>query len=119
MSDLNKLNEAIEKLEAEIKSNVDNPYIQYVGKRMIEYLTSHVERSDSILTEGKTIVGSMKFMRDVAKNKQSGGVAVLTPDEGFKAVLDYYGIKENALVKESVSTSQKKRKVDIKLDDLF
>ena len=55
--------------------------------------------------------------KEPAMKKKVNNVAVLTPDEGFKSVLDYYGIEEKELPK--AGNTKQKRKVDISLDDLL
>ena len=111
------LNDAIAKLEKEIEGDKGSEYTQYVGKYIVEYLNEHPDRAEKILAEGKTLAGSMKHMEGVARKKKNRGAVVLTDAEGFKAVLEYYGIVE----KEPLDTekSKPKRKVDISLDDLF
>lgn len=108
------LRDAIEKLKQEM-ANEKNPYIQYVGDYLIGYLKNHEDQVEKILAEKKTIAGSMKFMRTVASKKKQGNVAVLTPEEGFKAVLEYFEIDE----KIQLRVVDDNKKVDISLDELF
>jgi len=104
------LKEAIEKITKEMEANKSKPYVQYVG----QYLLDNIKESsaENILKEGKTIDGSMKHMENVAKKQKVGNVAVLTPDQGFKAVMEYFEIKEAIAVEEN-------KKISLELDDLF
>lgn len=104
------LNEAIGKITKEMEKNKSNQYVQYVG----QYLLDNIKESNSenILKEGKTIIGSMKHMESMAKKQTEGNVAILTPDQGFKAVMDYYEIKD-------ASAAEGSKKINIDLDDLF
>lgn len=109
--------DAIAKLEKEMEEKKENTYIQCVGKYMVDYLNEHPDHAEKILADDRTLEGSMKHMRSVASKKKVGNVAVLTPVEGFKTVLEYYKIKDE--VPQSEGSSKPKRKVDISLDDLF
>ena len=109
------LREAIKKLEKEIESDPSNGYLKYVGDYLIDYLKNNPRHTENILKEGKTITGSFDFMKKVAQKKAVKGMVMLTPDEGFKAVLDYYGINEAS----NLHIVKSQKKIDISLDDLF
>ena len=107
--------EAINKLSQEINSNQDNAYVKYVGDYLIDYISKNPGHAENIMKEDKTIAGSLEYMKNEAKKKQKNNMAMLTPEEGFKVVLDYYEINEAPALK--VVSTQKK--VDISLDDLL
>jgi hypothetical protein len=111
------LNDAIAKLEKEMEDNKENGCTQYVGKYIVEYMNEHPDRAEKILAEGKTLVGSMKHMEGVARKKKNRGAVVLSDAEGFRVVLEYYGIDDKEL--PDTGKAKAKRKVDISLDDLF
>ena len=104
------LNKAIEKITKEMESAKNNPYVQLVGQYLIDNIKE--SSSENIIKDGKTIIGSLKHMENVARKVKVGSVAVLTPEQGYAAVMEYYEIKE-ATVKE-VS-----KKINIELDDFF
>ena len=106
---------AIMKLEEEMKKDEKSTYIQYVGQYMIEHLQANHIHAENILKVGKTLIGSLKHMEEEAKKKKNGNVAVLTPKEGFKCVMNYYEINEEIYT----ATHKRNRKVDISLDDLL
>ena len=106
--------EALEKLQKEIESQ-DNAYVKYIGEYLLNYIKNNPKYAENILVEDKTILGSLKHMEKEARKKAKDGMAILTDEEGFKTVLDYYEIKENPELR--VVGAQKK--VAISLDDLL
>lgn len=86
------LNKAIEKLKTEIDGNKNNPYIQVVGEFLLQHLHDNPSSAEKITQEVKTIGKSLDEMEKAAKKKKVGNCAVLTDQEGFKAVLEYFGI---------------------------
>jgi hypothetical protein len=108
------LNEAIKKIQDEIDNEKNNSYVQYVGKYMIEYLNKNQGYADNILDESKSIKGSLKKMEEEAKKVKQGNMAMFTPDEGLKIVIEYFGI-------EFIESEPKKqtRNININLDELF
>lgn len=109
------LKEAISKLKQEIENNQGNAYIKYVGDYLVDYISKTPQHAENIMREGKNIIGSLEHMKNEAKKKAENEIAMFTPEEGFKTVLDYYEINEAPVLKV-VST---KKKVDISLDDLL
>jgi len=87
------LEKAIEKLKAEIDGNKSNPNIQVIGEFLLEQLDSNDKISEKLIIEGKTIKGSIDEMKKVAKTKAVGGCGMLTDQEGFGIVLNYFDIK--------------------------
>ena len=85
--------QAIEKIKAEMEQNRNNAYVQAVGGMLLQYMDSDPASAERILTEGKTISGSLAEMQKEARKKQVGNCAVLTDQEGFEIVLRYYGIE--------------------------
>lgn len=109
------LKEAISKLKQEIENNQGNAYIKYVGEYLVDYINKNSQHAEKIIEEEKSIAGSLDYMKSEAEKNAKDGMAMLTPQEGFKAVLDYYGINQ-ASVLMVVSTH---KKVNISLDDLL
>ena len=87
------MEQALAKIHEEMDKNKDNEYIQCIGAYLADYLRSNPDAAANIMAEGKTIAGSLDAMRKVAEGKKKGNMAVLTPSEGYKAVLEYYGIQ--------------------------
>lgn len=84
---------AMDKLRDEMAKN-GGRYVQVVGEYMTAYLLQHPEAEVAILSEGKTIAGSLKVMEDEARKVKTGNVAVLDDQTAFGIVLQYYGIEE-------------------------
>ncbi|MGG1673297.1 hypothetical protein ACIFOE_22200 [Paenibacillus sp. NRS-1783] len=86
------LQQALQKLQQELGQKAKDAYVQHVGAYLIEYVRKHPEHAAFVLTDGKTIVGSLAAMKEAAKKKQSNGVGVLTDQEGFEIALKYFCI---------------------------
>lgn len=87
------MKKAIEKLNDEMENNKAS-YVQAVGGFLLQHLEEDATAADKILEEGKTIAGSLEEMRKEAEKQKVGNVAVLSDEDGFAAVLKYYGIGE-------------------------
>lgn len=113
--------EAIEKINAEINASNNDPFIKVVGEFLLSHLESNPGDAEKILTADKTIKNSLEAMKKVAEKKKVGNMAVLTDAEGFKVVLEYFGIK--GLASAAPVTSSAKPKADsgfdVNLDDLL
>lgn len=109
------MKKAIEKLEKEIEDSKDNAYIKVVGEYLVNYIKNNDQFASNILEEKKTIKDSLDFMKEEARKKAKSSMAMFTPEEGYKIVLDYYEIEEKPML--TVVTNQ--RKVNISLDDLL
>ncbi len=107
---------AIDKLKKEMESNPDNSYVQYVGQYLIDRVKTSTSVAERILADGKTIMGSLDHMRKIASKVKNNKVAVLTPDEGLKAVEDYYEIQGKHVQQ---SSQDKPRSISLSLDELF
>ena len=122
------IDQAIEKIKAEMAANGNNSYIQAVGSMLMQHLTDSPVSAERILTEGKTVTGSLVEMQKEARKKQVGNCAVLTDQEGFEIVLQYFGIELVAgvppiPVSRTVAVTVKENKLntsfDVSLDDLL
>lgn len=90
------LNDAIDKIRDEMATKSKDNYVQYVGDYLTDYLKTHPGEAEKILTEGKTIAGSLSVMKEEARKNQSSGCGVLSDKEGFEIVLKYFGIEPGA-----------------------
>jgi len=105
--------QAIEKIKAEMAANQNNGYFKAVGDYLLNHLEKHPGDAGKIMAEDKTIAKSFKAMEDIARQRKTGNSACIPPDEGFKIVLDYYGIK--AEEQKPASTGS----FDVSLDSLL
>jgi len=87
---------ATEKLTNEMTTNTNHPYVQVVGQYLLEHLKMKPEHAEKILSEDKTVLKSLDTMRRFAERKRVGNMAMLTDEEGFAVVLQYYGCWEGA-----------------------
>lgn len=87
------LTEAIEKIKAEIKSGKTN-YVLFCGQFLLNHLDKNPQDAEKILAADKSIEKSLPFLRQEAEKNKTGNFAMLTPDEGLSAVLNYFGIGE-------------------------
>lgn len=106
------LQQALQKLQAEITGNSKNGYVQAVGGFLIKHVQENPETSKLIMNPDKTIAGSLESMRAEAQKNKTGNVGVLSDEEGFKIVLKYYGVQ---LPEAAPVTSS----FDASLDDLL
>lgn len=117
------LESAIDKLKTEMQQNQNNGYIQFVGQALIDYIKDIPSAAAAIMADGKTIAKSLNVMSTEAKKKPGiGNMAILTPDEGMKIVLQYFGIAAPAIntSKDLKPETQKdSNNFDINLEDLL
>ncbi len=83
--------QAIDKIRDEM-AGAEDEYVQVVGEYLTGHILEHPQDAAAILSEGKTIAGSMEKMREYARRHKSGSVGVVTPERGFAIVLEYFGI---------------------------
>lgn len=89
---------AMDKLRDEMAENAGNRYIQVVGEYLTDYLLDHPEAEAAILTDGKSIKGSLSAMEAEARKVKVGSVAVLDDQTAFGIVRGYFGIAEDEVV---------------------
>ena len=76
------INQAIEKIKAEMEEN-KNPYTEIIGN----YVIQQIQVNPQVAT------GSLEAMRKEASKVKQGNVAVLTDEQGFKIIRDYFGFE--------------------------
>lgn len=109
---------AVKKLTDEMEKNQNHAYIQYVGKYLTEYITQHPEAAEKIMNQDKTIAGSLAEVKKEARKKKTGNVAVLSDQEGFDAVLNYFEVTATSPAAPAPATPTKRR-FDVSLEDLL
>ncbi|AOZ91588.1 hypothetical protein [Paenibacillus crassostreae] len=122
--------EAINKLNGEIAAS-NNPYVQAVGSFLLQHINSNPQDAEKIMATDKTIIKSLDEMRKVAEKKKVGNCAVLSDQEGFAVVLNYFGIERASiasvaspsgvpvLVSPQAAQVVKTVSFDVNLDDLL
>lgn len=118
---------AIEKIKREIEQKKDNPYIQAIGDYLLKQVEINRDAAEKICNETKTIEKSLKEIEKVAREKAVSGCAVLSDNEVFKIVREYYSFEavqdkfiqvEVEEIKEQIQEEVKEEKVQVtKIDD--
>lgn len=83
---------AVEKLNFEMRKD-KSPFVQVVGQFLLRHLESDPAAAEKIMPVSKSIAGSLSEMRKEAEKRKVGNVAVLSDEEGFAAVMKYFGIE--------------------------
>lgn len=86
-------NQAIAQLRAEIEQKKQNPYVQLIGDFLIRHVSANPNDAIRLMSEGKTIEGSLGDMRKAAEKKKVGNMGILSDAEGYAIVLKYYDIR--------------------------
>ncbi|MNI25923.1 hypothetical protein D3C73_796020 [compost metagenome] len=110
------LQQALQKIGTEISAEKKNKYLPAVGSFLINHLRNNPQDANKIMTEGKTIAGSLNAMKDEAKKNQDNGIGMLADEEAFNIVLKYYGVP---VAEPERGTIAKAVNFDISLDDLM
>lgn len=113
--------QALAKINTEINASNNNPFIKVVGEFLLSHIESNPGDSEKILTADKTISKSLEAMKKVAEKRKVGNMAILTDAEGFKVVLEYFGIKANAIAAPITPAAKPKADsgFEVNLDDLL
>lgn len=122
---------AIKKIKSEMEQKKDNSYIQAIGDYLLKQVEINRNAAEKICNEKKSIEKSLKEVEKVARKKAVAGCAVLSDNEVFKIVREYYQfeavqdkfiqveveeIKEQ--IQEGVNEERvKEKKEDSKTDD--
>lgn len=118
---------AIEKIKKEMEEKKNNSYIQAIGDYLLKQVEINRNVAEKIYSEKKSIEKSLKEVEKVARNKAVAGCAVLSDNEVFKIVREYYQFEavqdkfiqvEVDEIKEQIQEEVKKEKVqENKIDD--
>lgn len=122
---MNKLqNKAIAKLDAEIEKEKRNHAIAVIGEYLINIVTAHPETAEKLADTNKTLAGAYDAMYKEARKKQYNHCAVLTDEEGFEIVCEYFGINYqpsgmDKTRKPMIPAVKTSAVLNIELDDLL
>lgn len=109
---------AISKLKAEMDGKGTNTYIKLIGEFLIKHIQANPGSVDQILSADKTIAKSLLAMQAEAKKKAVGGMAMLTDEEGFAIVLNYFGL-QGLPAAPPQPVEQKSARFDVTLDEFL
>ncbi|OMF10468.1 hypothetical protein BK129_01620 [Paenibacillus amylolyticus] len=110
--------EAIAKLKAEMDGTGTNAYIKLIGDFLIKHIQANPGSAEQVMAADKTIAKSLLAMQAEAKKKAVGGMAMLTDEEGFAIVLNYFGL-QGAPAAAPPPEEPKAARFDVKLDDFL
>ncbi|MDF2591377.1 MAG: hypothetical protein K0S75_843 [Clostridia bacterium] len=101
----------------------DNGYKKIIGDFLLQQLDANPGSADMILKGNKSIKGAMEAMKAEARKIQKDGCGVLTDDEGFAIVLEYFDIPMARVTKPILQvvkpTVAETTKFDVNLEDLL
>ena len=83
---------AIAKIDAEIEKEKGNRILEIIGEFLINLATANPDAAEKLLDEKKNLKGAYDAMYKEARKKQYNHCAVLTDEEGFEIVCEYFGI---------------------------
>lgn len=116
------MKEAVTKITKEIEDNKNHPYIKVIGEFLLGYIEKNPEAAKKILDNDKTIGKSLEAMKNEAQKKQHNGMAMLTDQEGFQIVLNYFGIESKvdiSAISEAETSKKTSTDFDVQLEDLL
>lgn len=115
---------AIAKIDAKIEKEKRNRAIAVIGEYLINLATAHPEVAEKLADTNKTLAGAYDAMYKEARKKQYNHCAVLTDEEGFEIVCEYFGIDyqppgADKVEKQAAQPAKTAPALDIELDDLL
>lgn len=81
---------AIKKIKSEMEQKKNNLYIQAIGDYLLKQVEINRNAAEKMCNEKKSIEKSLKEVEKVARKKAVAGCAVLSDNEVFKIVREYY-----------------------------
>lgn len=85
------IDQAIEKINAEMQKNPSDPYTEIIGHYVIDRCMDEVSAA-KVCAEKKTLKGAMEAVTAKARKAKTGNVAVLLPGDVFGEVDRYFGL---------------------------
>lgn len=87
--DKKKIEEAIKKITEEME-NVSNPYVKVIGDYVLKHIELNGQAVEEILKGKKTVSKSLDEVKKVAKTRAINGCAVMSDEEVFTLVRNYF-----------------------------
>ena len=120
------IEEAVKKIKEEMEKN-KAPYIQAIGNYVLTQIEVNDKAAKEVVEGKKTLKDALGKVKGKAREKAVDGCAILSDEEVYKRVSEYYGfeveqqnatkivINEDVKVKEPVKEEEHKNfKVDLK-----
>lgn len=122
------IEKAIEKIKEEMEKN-KAPYIQAIGNYVLCQVKINIEAAKEIVESKKTLKDALKIVTAKAKEKAVDNCAILTDEEVYKIVREYYEFKaeqSNATqtvikeeYREKEKTKEEKKNFSVDLNSLL
>lgn len=90
------IDKAIEKITNEMMK-LDTPFARAIEEYLTGICTSEAV-AEKILAEGKSLQGALGAIKETARKNQKGGVGVVSDEEGYRIVREYFGITDAGTV---------------------
>lgn len=91
---MNKISDAITKINTEMQKDARNKYYEVVGQYVIDRITDE-QSAELVLAVGKTLSGACDAIKAIALKYKTGNVAVVSDADGFAAVDKYFGFHDD------------------------
>ncbi|MGM0776945.1 MAG: hypothetical protein ACQEXE_10285 [Bacillota bacterium] len=106
---------AIEKLKSEMEKEKSS-YVQIVGQFLLNQVENNPDAAEKVLEKDKSIMKSLTAMRKAAEKQKVGNMAVLSDEEGFAVVLEYFGIKGKGVPQTLVQSTPVAERAKVSAD---
>ena len=91
---------AIQKINTEMQKNPTDTYTEIIGHYIIDRCGDEITAA-YVADEKKSLKGAMDAVMQLATKKKNGNVAVLTPQDVFGAVDQYFGMATDEAAQEA------------------
>ncbi len=85
------IQKAIIKINTEMQKNPTDKYMEAIGHHVIDACATEAN-AKAVLDEKKSLTGAMGKVKDAAKKRATGGVAVIEDSEVYAMVDEYFGL---------------------------
>lgn len=91
------MEQAVNKVKAEIEQAKDNPTIQGIGKYLLQLLEVNPAAAEMVIAEGKNISKAAAAAKSAFQKRAVNGMAMIEDEEVYKEVRKYFGIQADAV----------------------
>lgn len=116
---MEKIEEAIKKINTEIQKKPNDEYIALIGEHIIDQIVTD-EAADAVLQKEKTLTGALEEIFRKAKVKASGNRTAIRSEVVYGWAREYFGLKEAKKTEAAnPQTAAEKETNHLSLDDFF
>ena len=109
---------AIEKINNEMQKDPTDRFAEILGHYIIDR-SENARDAEKVLKDGKSLKGAMDAVTEKARKARHGNVAVLTPEEVFGAVDDYFGFKKDGTAQGRQTGEKAPAGIALSLEDFL